>query len=920
MAYSAPSLQVYQELTPQLNGNTRPLPACVIAPNYGLHRFSVADEQALLGPYDATSGNQYTEWPDISSTGEVDLATADIKVSEATLRYAGLTAAGAAGTSGWDGLLVDGGNRVRFDSVVLASGNGYDRDPMFGTRDVSLGDYVKIASGSQVLETKVSGIIGDIDASSVSAVVADAGNQPSISSTHATVTEHIASTEFAVTADPTAYNGLDDGAVEEVYTVKIVDTTGDVRNTKVMILSASGKDDVAELYLNDTGVANALGTRGATFTVTASPSLASSSSESSHSSSSESSSSSSMSESSSSYSESESSSSESSNIDRQLVVGDYWEVEVKQAYTPATPVSGGTYNGSRDTTYLLEIVDGGVVGSDSIKIQPYTTNGYDGGALIDVSAAGTIQLGNHGVTVTLSSGQQYCAGDVFSIDAAAEDSGARKTLVLADMLTGFVTTDPLTVTLGLTDTFSLDDSYWAASESSITVAAGAKHVASYLGTTQSFDLLYGTLYADYRELLPGSASGVGFLTLAEDVEDILGPAVPENPLSLMVKVALMGANGTAVYYTPISSDDLSGYNDAVGKLSKVQDVYRIVPYNTSREVADALQAHVNAMSSPDVALFRVLWRGLDIERDNAYYTELEDGSEILVEVNGTSLTASSGQFVTKGVRAGDIVHTNYRLDNVGETIYDSYTVEEVVSETELTLVTGPSTPISPARKAEIWRHATLAEYAQLISNEASHHDDRRVVALWADKISIEGYEDLSKAYLCSLIAGMASAMAPHQPLSLVSIPYVSMEDTIGFWTSHLDSMAEDGVYLVVQDVDGTVYTRHQLTTDPSDVFTREQSVTSNLDHICRDFKANVSDLYGRGNVSTEMIRLINSRIDVTSSMIMSRSYPQTLGPQMSKLTVIRLEIDPVLRDQIWMEADIEGPVPLNHLSLKFRLV
>jgi hypothetical protein len=252
-------------------------------------------------------------------------------------------------------------------------------------------------------------------------------------------------------------------------------------------------------------------------------------------------------------------------------------------------------------------------------------------------------------------------------------------------------------------------------------------------------------------------------------------------------------------------------------------------------------------------------------------------------------------------------------------IYDTYVIDHVVSQDTLTLTSGPSSPISPARKVEIWRTATLTEYADLISEEAVHHADRRVTAIWSDKLSLLGFEDLSKAYLCAMLAGMLSSGAPHLPMSLVPI-HADIEDTVGFWSHHYDMMAGDGVWLVVKDVAGTVYTRHQVTTDMTDVFTREQTVTANLDHICRDFKANVSDLYGRGNVSEAMLRLIESRIDKTTSMILSRSYPATIGPQIHTLTIAKLEIDKVLRDQIWAEFDVDGPVPLNRLSLKFRLI
>jgi hypothetical protein len=44
-------------------------------------------------------------------------------------------------------------------------------------------------------------------------------------------------------------------------------------------------------------------------------------------------------------------------------------------------------------------------------------------------------------------------------------------------------------------------------------------------------------------------------------------------------------------------------------------------------------------------------------------------------------------------------------------------------------------------------------------------------------------------------------------------------------------MAAAGVWIVTQDNTGTVYTRHQLTTDMTDVNTREDSMVSNIDSL-----------------------------------------------------------------------------------------
>ena len=821
----------------------------------------------------------------------------------------------------WDGLLTDDGNRIRSHSLVFKTANGVDRSGVFGTRDVQLGDRVRVTYGATTVDTKVSGIVADEDEAVTGAVTADGGNQAPIGSASATVTESIASSHFVPTADASSYDGIADGDVTEVYTVKITATDGEVADTVVSITSASGHDDVPTLLIADSGVAMPLGTRGATFTLTSDPSLASSSSSSNSSSSSESSSSGSMSSSSSSdMSMSESSSSESSNIDRRLVVGDYWVVEVEQAYSLPSPASGGTYMGIQDTTYLLEITQGGTVGTDIIKFRPSTTDGYDGGSEVSVTAAGAYTVGNYGVTITFHSGEQYVKGDVYLIVAEAQGKGACKTLVLADKLTGVTTTTPLAVTLGLEDTFELDDAEWTASASSITVAAGATHNASYLGVDQSFDILSGDLYMEYREALIANVNLVSSLSSTTDVEDVLGPVTPENPLAMMVTAALMGAAGTEVYYIATAGNDPEDYSAALDKLTEVGESYSLVPYNTSREVADLVEAHVEEMSSPTNSLFRILWRGLDIERLSALYDEADDGTALLATLNGTQLLSSNSAFITNGVEPGDLVRINYHQDGVGNVVYDTYTVDEVVAEDEIKLLSGPSSPLTPARKMEVWRNATLDQYADDISAEAIHHDNRRVTCVWSEPIGMLGHDDVSLAYLAALEAGMRSAGAPHQPMSLMTVPYITMDVQTNFGSGQLNHMAGNGVWLVVQDVDGTIYNRHQVTTDPSDVFKREQSVTTNLDHIARDYKAAVSDLYGKGNVSEEMLRLIEGRVDSTTSAIMSRTYSDIIGPQMDSIEITRLEVDPVLRDQVWVEMDIVLPVPMNHLVLKFRLI
>ena len=132
-------------------------------------------------------------------------------------------------------------------------------------------------------------------------------------------------------------------------------------------------------------------------------------------------------------------------------------------------------------------------------------------------------------------------------------------------------------------------------------------------------------------------------------------------------------------------------------------------------------------------------------------------------------------------------------------------------------------------------------------------------------------------------------------------------------------MAGSGIWIVRTNLDGEVFTRHQVTTDNDDINMREDTITTNLDHISRDFKSALSDLYGRGNVSNQMIELIRSRVNATASDISGRNYPDTIGPQLQDIEITKLERDPVLRDHVDIVIEPVLPYPLNNLNVYIRV-
>ena len=131
-------------------------------------------------------------------------------------------------------------------------------------------------------------------------------------------------------------------------------------------------------------------------------------------------------------------------------------------------------------------------------------------------------------------------------------------------------------------------------------------------------------------------------------------------------------------------------------------------------------------------------------------------------------TSGNADFITNGVRAGDVVRTQYTGDGFGNYTYSEYVVDAVQSEDQLRLVAGPGAAVSVGAKTEVWRNLTATEEAAEVGLSAGSWGNRRVRAVWPDQIEsagtvMEGY------HLCASLAALAGGVLPHQGLTNVAL-------------------------------------------------------------------------------------------------------------------------------------------------------
>lgn len=927
-SYILPQVLVYQEFAEQPTAAERPLPACIIGEHYDLHRYTDADEKPdikVADDYDSDVQTCYS-WPGRQAGAVVDLDYTQVFIDDALLEYFN-DPSGDASTITW---VAPGKNRIRADSLIFKTANGYTRSASF-LRDVQIGDKVKLTAAAcgEAVEfwANVTGLVADTVAAVVDAATADTDNQASATAaTSYSQTRGPFNLVDISAADGTAYDGLADGNVSETYTVEVIgaSTGGDATTAILRVTSASGNDNVSSVVPSAFGVATAIGSRGLEITF---------------------------------RNDTGSSSSGTTDMD-DFQINQRWTVTVSQDYSVPTPTSSGTYTGASDTTYIAEVTLGGVLGGATDPlITVSTTTGVDISGPTAVTASGSaVAVGTQGATIEFV-GTALCKGDKFYIPVTAEADGAVRTLALSsnmpDAFRGICEVDlgggssssssgaapDLDLTLYIQKDTEITElrtgmlPNWTQSATEICLESGVEaYDASWQsgGTLVALPVKGGEVYVQHRDRLITYCSEVGSLNDVSEVPDALGPVHPDNPLSYGVYKALQNSNGEAVKFVGVCGSsyelDLEDWLEALELVKGRDDVYGLVPLTQDQSVLAAFLAHCNSQSAAETGRWRICWLNKDGEQTIAKYVATTSGDPVLATIkddpdtSGTQYTLveiSSGLLVTNGVRAGDTVRANYTSDGMGGTTYSEYTIDEVVNEETCKLLTGPSSPVNVPSKIEVWRTQTKTEMATTLATYPGLFSSRRAYLVWPDEVGDNG-TTVKGYFLCAALAGLRSGVLPHQGLTNVEV--IGFDDftrtTPFFSETQLNTMAGSGYWIVTKDDQGDIYTRHQVSTGNQDnLFEREQNITTNLDHISYLFLDRMKAYIGRGNVTDTMINILRGEILSIIATLKNTVTVARLGPQVITATIKQLEPHATLRDRVVARIELELPFPLNNLEL-----
>lgn len=935
MAYVVPQVLVHQEFNIVPAELADALRAHISGGHAQLIRYSEDDEKMLagLGEYDPTTDASYS-WPEREAGAVIDDDYVKVFIDDALLEYftdligADATIAPVANTT----------NKIAAASGLnFRTANGFARHADLLDRDVQLGDavYIRGIVDSEAIElwSYVRGFGAAVVASTVGDAVSDSANAAGQAASISGVLTAGTANCLELTMDASNYNGLVDGDINDVYTVTVTkgSTAGDLTTAELRITTASGNDDVAAIAPAAVGSLVEVGTRALElgFSVGGAGS---------------------------------SCSGEDPDNAEELVVGQTWEITVGEEHEEALAFSGGTYTGDSDTTYVVEVTRGGLFADADTTRRPQitvtTTHGTDISGPTSVTSHNTaVAIGSKGVTIEFYgtgstssiSGGDYVfrdavdglrKGDRYYVAVTAEAEGAVQTLELGHDLGDLVDATDLDLKLYIKKDIEVTRNRegfaplvnFESSDTELILKSGILAYDASLtdgGSPVGLDVVGGTLYVEYRAWLSNLSTAVGTISDVGDLNDVIsGPLHPDNPLKWGVYYALINSNGTAVKFTSVADpNDDDSWLEVLSLLIGRDDVYNLVPLTRDATVLNAYAGHVTGQSSAEAGRWRGLFVNLEATTSTAVVDETTNSDAVVLatiaddpNTTGTQytlLTADDGDFLTNNVAAGDIVRTQYTSDGFGNEAYSEYVVDAVLSEQTLRLAAGPDVAISVAAKMEIWHTNNKTEVAAAAAADAGSYGNRRVVAVWPDTID-SGDHVMQGYHLCAALAGLRSGVVPHQGLTNVEIlgfDNVS-RSTEFFNATNLNTLADAGTWVVTQDQNGNVHTRHAVTTgDTDDINQREEMVRTNVDAMSYVFLNRLAPYIGKANVTPGTLSVLRVELDSIIDFLKTNGYVASLGGQLIDGEIASLRAHALLPDRIVAVMNLTIPYALNNIEV-----
>jgi len=398
------------------------------------------------------------------------------------------------------------------------------------------------------------------------------------------------------------------------------------------------------------------------------------------------------------------------------------------------------------------------------------------------------------------------------------------------------------------------------------------------------------------------------------------------------------------------------YNAGTTTLSQL-----VTAINANTDAAALVEASLTAASITTTSALD----GLGLQQINQIDQTFFNGTVTVNDDLYLRLSDSTGQFVTLGVRIGDVVEIPVNPNDYAPSAFDgrmiSYRVAQLISESQLLIENlgddsaavakelphgyardipgllidnNPAGSPTAAQNYRIRRTLTKDEQVLAMIATAASFNSSRTVLTFPDEVTVTDLKDgslprtsaliLTPAgrqkgyYLGAQIAGAVAGLPPQHGLTLLGLPGLdAVHNSSGFFRENqLARLSDGGIWVVLQPTPNTLpYCMHQLTTNPTTLQGGEFSMVKNIDFVSVFLQRNLEGFLGQYNVLPETIDDILQSINAVTADLTSRKVAK-IGPPLLSGEVTKIQEVPGFSSRI--EAYFKGkiPSPLNNIDLR----
>ena len=442
----------------------------------------------------------------------------------------------------------------------------------------------------------------------------------------------------------------------------------------------------------------------------------------------------------------------------------------------------------------------------------------------------------------------------------------------------------------------------------LTINGGLAIELDDLGSIEG-TLQLGTFYIEYRERIGKGKNELGTLSSLSEIEDELGGVDKDNPLALACYFAMAGGGSNAVtYYTVVTEDTAAAYVAACDFLAKFNVLYSIVPCTGDETIIQQCMAScISYSNNINSKIRRALWYGIDLAASMTIWS----GTGGNGNVSGTTVTLDDAVFIDHPLQEGD------------KLVYND-TQYAIVSTNGVNVATiGTSIAVPASSELSILRteptHADLIQ--QLIAARKACSTSERGVCVWADGIKFNG-ETVPNYAGAAAAAGMRASEPCQRPLSNLGYSFFTVEDTHGFTLGELEQIGAEGIWMIGSNSNGLAVNLRQVTTAASgNLLMDEESIISNADTIAINLSHMGEEYVGNSNITPELLDILRTLLGAyLSDCTVNYTGSILIGPQLLSWNIINIWQDPVNRDHVYAELEVEPPRPFNRFHIIMRVI